>query len=85
VKKLLSRKLWVALSSAAVIVVAAFSKELSWAEAAPSLAAIVIGYCASQGWIDAKEIEHAIAEQTDEAPAPPVDAEEKPSDEVSEE
>ena len=83
-KKLLSRKLWVALSSAAVIVVAAFSKELSWAEAAPSLAAIVIGYCASQGWIDAKEIEHAIAEHSDEAPAS-ADAEEKPSDEVSEE
>ena len=63
-KKLLSRKLWVALSSASAIVIAAVTKELAWAEAAPSLAAIVIGYCASQGWIDAKEIEQALAEQS---------------------
>ena len=62
-KKILSRKLWIALSSASAIVIAAISKELAWAEAAPSLAAIAIGYCASQGWIDGKEIENAIAEQ----------------------
>lgn len=61
--KLLSRKLWVAISSASAIVIAAVSKELAWAEAASSLVAIAIGYCASQGWVDAKEIEHAIAEQ----------------------
>jgi len=62
-KKLLSRKLWVALSSASAIVIAAITKEMAWAEAAPSLAAIAVGYCASQGWIDAKEIENALAEQ----------------------
>ena len=64
-KKLLSRKLWIALSSASAIVIAAASKEMAWAEAAPSLAAIAIGYCASQGWIDAKEIEKALAEQAE--------------------
>lgn len=63
-KKLLSRKLWVALSSASAIVIAAVSNEIAWSEAAPSLAAIVIGYCAAQGWIDAKEVENAISEQT---------------------
>ncbi len=62
-KKLLSRKLWVALSSASAIVIAAITKEMAWAEAAPSLAAIAIGYCASQGWIDAKEIENALDAQ----------------------
>ena len=67
-KKILSRKLWIALSSASAIVIAAVSKELAWAEAAPSLAAIVIGYCASQGWIDAAEVKAAIDSHTEEVP-----------------
>ena len=77
-KKILSRKLWIALSSASAIVIAAVSKELAWAEAAPSLAAIVIGYCASQGWIDAAEVKAAIDSQEDAAPA-------ESNDEASEE
>ena len=62
-KKLLSRKLWVALSALATIIISAVSKELPWSEAVPSMAAVAIGYCVAQGWIDAKEIENAISHQ----------------------
>lgn len=62
-KKLLSRKLWVALSSLAAIIIAAVSDGLPWAEAVPSMAAVAIGYCVAQGWIDAKEVENAIEAQ----------------------
>tara|TARA_Y100001972_G_scaffold105550_1_gene133198 strand:+ start:265 stop:471 length:207 start_codon:yes stop_codon:yes gene_type:complete len=64
-KKLLSRKLWVALSALATIIISAVSKELPWSEAVPSMAAVAIGYCVAQGWIDAKEIENAISHQED--------------------
>jgi hypothetical protein len=62
-KKLLSRKLWVVLSALATIVISAVSKELPWAEAVPSMAAVAIGYCVAQGWIDAKEVESAASNQ----------------------
>ena len=65
-KKLLSRKLWVALSALATIIISAVSKELPWSEAVPSMAAVAIGYCVAQGWIDAKEVENAITEQSNE-------------------
>lgn len=64
-KKLLSRKLWVALSALATIIISAVSKELPWSEAVPSMAAVAIGYCVAQGWIDAKEVESAISSQDD--------------------
>lgn len=30
------------------------------------MAAVAIGYCVAQGWIDAKEVENAITEQSNE-------------------
>jgi len=72
-KKLLSRKLWVAVSSLAAVIYAATTKELSWGDAVPSIAAIVIGYCVAQGWIDAKQLDSAIEAQEPEAPAPSED------------
>jgi hypothetical protein len=59
-KKLLSRKLFVAVGAIATAIYAATTGGVPWAEALPSIAAIVVGYCAAQGWIDAKEIERAI-------------------------
>ena len=64
-KKLLIRKLWVALSALATIIISAVSKELPWSAAVPSMAAVAIGYCVAQGWIDAKEVENAISPQED--------------------
>ena len=66
--KLLSRKLWVAISSLAAVIYAATTKELSWGDAVPSIAAIVVGYCVAQGWIDAKEMEKAIKSESDPPP-----------------
>mgnify|MGYP001178531942 CR=1 FL=1 len=63
-KKILSRKLWIALSGIGAVVIAAISKELAWADAVPSIAAIAVGYCVSQGWIDAKEVQSAIESET---------------------
>ena len=57
--KLLSRKLFVSLGSIVMIVSSALQGSLGWAEAIPSIAAVAIGYCVAQGWVDAKEIEAA--------------------------
>lgn len=59
--KLKSRKLWIALGAIASAVVGAVSGSLPWDQALPSIAAIAIGYCVSQGWVDAKEVENAIS------------------------
>lgn len=71
--KLVSRKLWVTVSAAAAVIYAAVTKQVEWAEAGPSLAAIVIGYCVAQGWIDGKEVEQRI--DAVEAPEPPKEVE----------
>ena len=63
--KLKSRKLWVALGAIASAIVGAVSGSLPWDQALPSVAAIAIGYCVSQGWVDAKEIENAISSDSE--------------------
>jgi len=55
-KKLLSRKLWVAVSAAGASIASAVTGTATWADVLPVLAAIVIGYCVSQGWVDAKAL-----------------------------
>ncbi len=60
-KKILSRKLFVSLGSIIMIVSSALQGSLVWAEAIPSIAAVAIGYCVAQGWVDAKEIEAAVS------------------------
>lgn len=57
--KLLSRKLFVSLGSIVMIISSAIQGALVWAEAIPSIAAVAIGYCVAQGWVDAKAIEAA--------------------------
>lgn len=57
--KILSRKLFVSLGSIVMIVSSAIQGSLVWAEAIPSIAAVAIGYCIAQGWVDAKAIESA--------------------------
>jgi len=66
-KKLLSRKLWVAVSALGAIIVSASTGQVPWPEALPVIAAIVVGYCVSQGWVDGKALEKEIAA---ESPAP---------------
>ena len=61
--KLKSRKLWVALGAIASAVVGAVGGSVSWEQALPSIAAIAIGYCVSQGWVDAKALDKAIKEE----------------------
>lgn len=55
--KLGSRKLWVAIASIASVVIGAWSGGVAWTEAVPSIAAIAVGYCVAQGWVDAKTAE----------------------------
>ena len=60
-KKLLSRKLWVAVSALGAIIVSAATGQVPWPEALPGIAAIVVGYCVSQGWVDGKALEKELA------------------------
>lgn len=64
--KLKSRKLWVALGAISSAVVGVVGGTLTWAQALPSIAAIAIGYCVSQGWVDGKGIENAIQSEKEE-------------------
>ena len=57
--KLKSRKLWVSLGGVASVLFGAFNGSIPWDGALPSIAAIIIGYCVSQGWVDAKAIQAA--------------------------
>lgn len=65
-QKLGSRKLWITLSALATIVVAAVSGEMTWAEAAPSLAGVAAAYCATQGWVDGKAQDKHTARMKDD-------------------
>ena len=56
-KKLLSRKLWVAVSALGAIIVSAATGQVPL----PGIAAIVVGYCVSQGWVDGKALEKELA------------------------
>ena len=58
-EKLKSRKLWVSLGGVASVLFGAFNGSIPWDGALPSIAAIIIGYCVSQGWVDAKAIQVA--------------------------
>ena len=60
-KKLLSRKLWVAVSALGAAVASAATGQVAWPEALPAIAAIVVGYCVSQGWVDGKALEKQLA------------------------
>ena len=71
-KKLLSRKLFVAVGAIATAIYAAVTGGVPWAEALPSIAAIVVGYCAAQGWIDAKEVEKILHAES-AGPSAPAD------------
>ena len=57
--KILSRKLFVSLGSIVMILSSAIQGSLLWGDAIPSIAAVAIGYCVAQGWVDAKAIEAA--------------------------
>ena len=45
--KFMSRKFWIAVSALGAAIVGAASGQIPWSEALPSMAAIVIGYCAA--------------------------------------
>tara|TARA_A200000159_G_scaffold163031_2_gene188229 strand:- start:2287 stop:2490 length:204 start_codon:yes stop_codon:yes gene_type:complete len=64
--KFMSRKFWVAVSALGAAIVGAASGQIPWSEALPSMAAIVIGYCAAQGWVDGKEVVAEIENSGDE-------------------
>ena len=42
-----------------MILSSAIQGSIVWGEAIPSIAAVAIGYCVAQGWVDAKAIETA--------------------------
>ena len=62
-EKLASRKLWVAIGASAAAIFGAVSGSMPWAEALQSVAAIAIGYCVAQGWVDGKALEGAYVEE----------------------
>ena len=68
-KKLLSRKLWIAVGSLVTVVSAAVSGQVPWPEALPTIGAIVVGYCIAQGWIDGKEVEKLAQPEAEALPA----------------
>jgi len=64
--KLKSRKLWVALGTLTTVILGAFQGTVSWDAALPTIAAIAIGYCVSQGWVDAAALKKSISEEASE-------------------
>jgi hypothetical protein len=59
--KLLSRKFLLSVGAIISVVVSASQGAVQWSAAIPSIAAIVVGYCVSQGWVDGKALEGEIA------------------------
>ncbi len=53
-KRFLSRKFLLSIGAIASIVTSAVQGAVEWGAAIPSISAIVIGYCVSQGWVDGK-------------------------------
>lgn len=68
-KKLLSRKLWVTISALGAAIAGAATGQVPWPEALPAIAAIVVGYCVSQGWVDAKTLDNGLASKGSDSSA----------------
>ena len=60
-KRILSRKFLLSVGAIASVIVSAINGSVEWSAALPSISAIAIGYCVSQGWVDGKMLEQQIA------------------------
>lgn len=60
-QRLLSRKFLVSVGAIGSVIVSAISGSVEWSAALPSIAAIAIGYCVSQGWVDGKAVQQQIS------------------------
>ena len=60
-KRILSRKFLLSVGAIASVIVSAINGSVEWSAALPSISAIAIGYCVSQGGVDGKMLEQQIA------------------------
>lgn len=58
--KILSRKFILSLGAIVSVIVSAANGSVQWSAALPSIAAIAVGYCVAQGWVDGKALEGQI-------------------------
>tara|TARA_B000000532_G_scaffold212406_1_gene182475 strand:+ start:275 stop:496 length:222 start_codon:yes stop_codon:yes gene_type:complete len=68
--RILSRKFLISIGAIGSVLISAINGSVAWDAALPSIAAIAIGYCVSQGWVDGKSVEQEIKKlQADEKKA----------------
>jgi len=64
--RFLSRKFLLSVGAIGSIVVSALQGAVEWSAALPSISAIVVGYCVSQGWVDGKVLQQQLETPKDE-------------------
>ena len=60
-QRILSRKFLVSIGAIGSIIISAINGAVEWSAALPSISAIAIGYCVSQGWGDGKMLEQQMS------------------------